>query len=482
MTLSEKQSEKFLKVWNAYLADGEKYVYPTSGFTHQELDQHRVKLIPELKNLIDRFVYGSITIEEFKTKLEEINKVNLLWGFNGPNGQAFLNLIAKTSLEARLQHELINLFKETLPLPVTVDFAVNNIRTFRKFTLNLLTAAQDLQGTLKLDSIPYFLSYFWQIQKPDKWPIYYTALVTELGDLEIWAPSDDQARNYSEFYELNQHMLALAEDQTGKQVTLWEIEHAFWNSAILRNSPPAATPVPALTPQMPESKPVPVSSKPDRDSEPPTTRIERKGVHRETRAVLPDLSDGFIPPVVACLPTLAANDAHITAQCAQSGKSIEKELDERLAILFRMLGYETKSLGQGHSRIPDAVAICKEHQYAVIYDARISQHGYSVAADEPALREYILKFGDRLRKQGYRAIYFMIISSAFNGEYDDATRALKIETGVNEVILVEADALLALLESKLRDPEISLGPKSIQKLLAASGLLTKGGVRDFFEA
>jgi hypothetical protein len=39
-----------------------------------------------------------------------------------------------------------------------------------------------------------------------------------------------------------------------------------------------------------------------------------------------------------------------------------------------------------------------------------------------------------------------------------------------------------LLENKLRDPELTLGPKHIQKLLAASGLLSVGAVRDFFGA
>ena len=129
MTLTDQQSENIMKVWNAYLDDGEKYVYPVTGFTHAVMDQHRLEVIPELKSWLEKFIYGSITVDEFKTKVEEVNKANLLWGFIGVNGQTFFNLVAGTSLAAKLQSELINLFKETLPTPVTIDFSVNNIQT-----------------------------------------------------------------------------------------------------------------------------------------------------------------------------------------------------------------------------------------------------------------------------------------------------------------------------------------------------------------
>jgi hypothetical protein len=58
---------------------------------------------------------------------------------------------------------------------------------------------------------------------------------------------------------------------------------------------------------------------------------------------------------------------------------------------------------------------------------------------------------------------------------------LKIETNVNEVLLVEVKSLLALLEGKLKNPDVSLGPLGIQRLLVTSGLLTESDVREFLE-
>ena len=75
----------------------------------------------------------------------------------------------------------------------------------------------------------------------------------------------------------------------------------------------------------------------------------------------------------------------------------------------------------------------------------------------------------------------MVISSAFSGDNDDAIRGMKIETNVNEVLLVEVKTLLVILEGMLRKPSISLGPDGIQKLLAFSGILTEGNVREFME-
>jgi hypothetical protein len=104
-----------------------------------------------------------------------------------------------------------------------------------------------------------------------------------------------------------------------------------------------------------------------------------------------------------------------------------------------------------------------------------------MGTDERAIREYIAIQGERLRKQGIRNLYFMVISSAFTGNHDDAIRTLKIDTNVNEVLLVEVKSLLAMLEGKLRNPNVSFGPDGIQKLLASSGLLTEADVREFLE-
>jgi hypothetical protein len=53
-----------------------------------------------------------------------------------------------------------------------------------------------------------------------------------------------------------------------------------------------------------------------------------------------------------------------------------------------------------------------------------------------------------------------------------------METDVNEVCLVEAEALTAMVEAKMRSPrEVSLGPDGLQRLFSVSGVLSADVVR-----
>ena len=51
-----------------------------------------------------------------------------------------------------------------------------------------------------------------------------------------------------------------------------------------------------------------------------------------------------------------------------------------------------------------------------------------------------------------RNIYYAIISGTFLDDFDEAIRTLKMDTGINEVILLQADAFVLMVEAKLRDP------------------------------
>jgi hypothetical protein len=102
-----------------------------------------------------------------------------------------------------------------------------------------------------------------------------------------------------------------------------------------------------------------------------------------------------------------------------------------------------------------------------------------MGTDDRAVKEYITTQSRELKKrQGLRNIYYLIVSSGFADDYDDAIRSLKMETDVNEVCLVEADALVAMVEAKMRSPrEVSLGPDGLQRLFSVSGVLSADAVR-----
>ncbi|MBI3912827.1 MAG: hypothetical protein HY327_01330 [Chloroflexi bacterium] len=452
MNLSKSQSERIHQVWKVYVSSGEKFVNASKEYTHQELDQRRLDTIPEVESWLNRFLQGSVPLEEFKTVNDGINKRNRLWGFQAINGQMFFNMVTNNSVAGNRMEELVNLLKKSIATPASLSDAKAIIKTFESFTRDLGQYSTDRRGAPKVGSIPFFLSYFWQIQQPEKYPIYYTSMVNALSELDIWLPSGDIADDYVAFYELNHEMLNLLSQQAVRKLHLWDVEHAFWFHGQV---------------QAQAGQDVAISAKP----------ISTKAV----KDIEDDLPESYIPPIVSILPRLATNDEVLAELYRRSGRAIEKVFEERLAIIFRMLGFETQLLGQGQGRVPDGVAINHEYRYAIIYDAKVRQNSYTMGTDERAIREYIGVQGERLRKQGMRNLYFMVISSSFTGDHDDAIRSLKIDTNVNEVLLVEVKSLLAMLEGKLRNPAVSFGPDGIQRLLASSGLLTESDVREFLE-
>jgi len=228
MSLSKSQIEQIQRVWEDYIAHGEKILNASKEYTQQELDEKRLTVIPEVLGWLNRFLNGEIALEEFKTANDGINKRNRLWGFQAINGQMFFNVLAKNSNTGERREEFITLLKSSLPAPAADAQVRTTIKTFVRFTKELGQYSADPRGAPKVGSIPYFLSYFWQIQKPEEYPIYYTSMVSALTDLDIWSPRGEADEDYVAFHKLNHEMLEYLSKQATRRLRLWDVEHAFW--------------------------------------------------------------------------------------------------------------------------------------------------------------------------------------------------------------------------------------------------------------
>jgi len=456
MNLTNDQITRAFQVWEYYAENGVKFLNKSGEYTDQELDHKRIELIPRISSILDKFIIGELDLGEFKTQIDSINKRNRLWGFMAINGQMFFNMIMKTSQNGKKTQELIQLLKKVLLIPSSISEAKKLIEELEQFVRDLGQYCSDLRGAPKVGSIPYFVSYFWQIQNPEKFPIYYTSMVQAFQDADIWSPSKIVADDYSEFYELNYLLVDKINEKFQKNLKLWDLEHALWLHSQMMN-------------QKKEEK---------------VNMPNIQDLHNEYPIIQPQtvfLPESYIPPVVSILPKLSVNDVELIRICQENGKAIEKVFEDRLNILFGMLGYDTESLGQGHGRVPDGIAISSEFRYAIIYDAKIREHGYNMGTDDRTIREYINNHSQKLRRVGIDTIYFSVISSKFTGDNSNLIRGIKVDTRVNEVILIEVKALMAMLEAKLKNPSITLGAFGIQRLLASSGVLSEATVREFME-
>lgn len=132
--------------------------------------------------------------------------------------------------DLRAQHapEFLERVRETL----REDVARTRINAFASYVRRIgdahVKAGRSKQGRPKLSSIPFFLSYFWQVQDRRTWPIYYTNAVKTMSALRIWQPGNELAENYIAFKHLYEELAQKFSQASGKTFDLYGVEHVFW--------------------------------------------------------------------------------------------------------------------------------------------------------------------------------------------------------------------------------------------------------------
>jgi len=180
----------------------------------------------------------------------------------------------------------------------------------------------------------------------------------------------------------------------------------------------------------------------------------------------------YIPPVVAHIDRLSAGDDSLGSVY----KDPELALEQKIWISGRMLGFEVEELGQGKGPVPDAIYRAEtERRYAVLVDAKIRAEGYDMGTDYRAINDYLERKGKPLRKKAYK-VYYAIISHRFRGDPHEAISRVHKHGIASNVTLLTAEALLRLIELKLKDH--LLGLDEIQNVFEEGGIITAVDVDD----
>ncbi|MCH8881013.1 MAG: hypothetical protein IID34_14185 [Planctomycetes bacterium] len=454
--LNPQQTEQAVSVMSKYLNAPATDHGKTPVELGTALDRDRVDLIEEqLKPLLTGYLQGQVGLSEFKTKTDGINKRHEYWGFKGIKGQMFFNMTVNVADdEGECDQEL----KSALAVPVNDDIARSRIKTFSSYVKRIgdqhVEAGESKQSTPKVGSIPFFLSYFWHIQDREVWPVYYTNTVNTMADLNLWEPTDDPAQNYITFKHIHSELAEAFSKASGDTFGFYEVEHVFWFKG---------------------ANPYTVAKKGGRNGGDDPPVINKK----DKFTGLLKLPESFVPPVVAVLPTMASHDAELVDAAKASGTNLETAFEKHVNAAFKVLGYEAKLLGQGHGRVPDGLAVALDDAYAILWDAKVRGNGYSMGTDDRTIREYIDSQKASLKRFHLRNTYYCIVSSSFTSDSDEAIRSLKMETDISEVCLLNADALVVMVEIRLRDPlGISLGTAGLQRVFSVSGVVSAETVRN----
>ena len=460
-TLKQEQEARVLQVMREYLSAPVTPEGKSIEAVQAERDRLRLELInSSLRPLVDSYLEGSTSLPAFKTEIDSINKRHEYWGFKGIKGQMFFNMVVNTaSSESEVDQEL----KAGIAVPTSDQLAQSRIVTFASYVKRLgdsiVAAGESARGRPKPGSIPFFLSYFWQIQDPQQWPVYYTNSVQVMADLNLWQPTNDSAADYIAFKRIHEELAVLFSKEAKRPFGLYDVEHVFW----FKGGNPFGGNKPVTTDDVPQ----PAVDKPRR-------------LLAQDLVAPSILPDSYVPPIIQIIPRLAKNDATLVAAAKAAGISIPRALEKSVDAAFAILGYEATLLGQGQGRVPDGRAIDSDNSYAIIWDSKARSERYSMGTDDRTIREYVVTQSRELRRRrGLRNVYYIIVSAEFADDYDDPIRSLKMETDVSEVILMEADALVAIVDARIRAPrEVTLGPDGLQRLFTHSSVLTADAVRE----
>jgi len=289
--------------------------------------------------------------------------------------------------------------------------------------------------------------------------VYYTNSVNTMIDLNLWQPSEDLADDYVRYKHLQEELAVVFTQEAGRPFDLYGVEHVFW----FKGGNPYG-----------EAKPL-------REIEQATPR-QVSHPTLDDASTISRLPDSYVPPVIAILTSMARNEPGLEETARASGTSLVRAFEKSIHAAFTVLGFDTKLLGQGSGRVPDGLAIEHDNSYAILWDAKIREDGYSMGTDDRAIRDYVMTQSRELkRRRALRNIYYAIVSSGFKDDHDDLIRSIKMETDTNEVCLMEAAALVAMVDAKLRNPlQVSLGPDGLQRLFSNSGILTGDDVLKTF--
>jgi hypothetical protein len=300
--LDDLKRQRIMEVLHEYLAAGPGVNGKTPVEEDADLDRKRIAVIEnDLKPLLNSFIGDTISLADFKSRIDSINKRNEHWGFNGIKGQMFFNMVVNV---ADNQDECAQEMKAAIAIPENDLIASSRIKTFASYVKRLgeqwVDAGNTRYGTPKPGSIPFFLSYFWQIQNEKVWPVYYTNSVQVMTDLNLWQPKEDLSGDYLSFKQIHEELIDTFSKETGQPFDLYKVAHVFWYKG---NPPEIVTKIKDMEPTGKASKTLAAAGA-------PATDIDR-------------LPESYIPPIISILPRIARNEESLNkaAELNWSGKT-----------------------------------------------------------------------------------------------------------------------------------------------------------------
>jgi hypothetical protein len=209
---SNEQIEQWRLKYRAYKSD------TVSATFNRDVDLLRSQAQQEMLKLLNSFLDNAITLKEFNTVFQQ--KTHNAWKvfhLQGMSGGLFLNKLVK---HVPSEDAFGHLFRLMVRVPEETQDGRRQMQAFVRFLEGLIASGHVTRAQLQPARVPFFLSAWWHIQDPERWPIFYLDVRQALLQKETHsreAPDPVEA-----YFEFRTRFLSLA-----KEIGLssWELEH-----------------------------------------------------------------------------------------------------------------------------------------------------------------------------------------------------------------------------------------------------------------
>lgn len=218
--------------------------------------------------MLDRFLRAQTGFIQFATESQDFAFAEPHWGFKG-FAQMQLNQYAKIARAADLVDDAERVLRSAFAAPADRDGARESLREVVELTQRFVGEADRLgMGKPAPGRVPLVVSYFWEAQDRDQWPIGYRASKETLEAHELYREHRDPAQSY---LDLRSAILELGRELGGD---VWDIEALLWLLRPQRTAPP--------------EPPTPPSGGPVPSAPPPATLPDVYAMYREHGLIFPD--------------------------------------------------------------------------------------------------------------------------------------------------------------------------------------------------
>jgi hypothetical protein len=196
--------------------------------TLDEWAEDREAALPRLHDIVARLLSGESSAGVFRSEMDSFSKQTKYGGFRGTSGQMFLN----TLVNAGAEEEVAAGLRTALTAPK------NEQDCGQKFT-EFLAFVEEARERARVNGVavpspgftPYFLSFFWEAEDRNAWPIYYPNSRTTLAAHGLFTETGALAERYLHFRD----QIIRLREELGTDT--WGIESLLWHLKVDGDKP-----------------------------------------------------------------------------------------------------------------------------------------------------------------------------------------------------------------------------------------------------